>query len=402
MGKVSPTSIKYIIYAKFFAEGTVEKPDVIGAVFGQTEGLLGEDLELRELQKNGKIGRIEVSLNTVDSKTSGDIEIPTALDKAETTMIAATLETIEKVGPCDAKIKIEKIEDVRAGKREYVVSRAKELMAQITSVQPDSKELGATVTALAREAKIKEYGKEMLPAGPELDGKEIIVVEGRADVLNLLRYGIKNVIGMNGNSLPETIKELSKEKEITLFIDGDRGGILIAKNAIENANIVFIAQAPAGKEVEELVGKEIIYSLRDKISSAEFVSSVMRKKNLRGRKRSADIAAQRTEQEEYFEEEAEEKKELTDKQIDDLRTMLDAMIGTKGACLLDYDLNVMKRFPLSEIQNLRRFGKAADIIVIDGTVTNTIARIAERLGCKYLVARTFAVTGKTRISLISV
>jgi len=401
MGKVSPTSIKYIIYAKFFAEGTVEKPDVIGAVFGQTEGLLGEDLELRELQKNGKIGRIEVSLNTVDSKTSGEIEIPTALDKAETTMIAATLETIEKVGPCDAKIKIEKIEDVRAGKREYVVSRAKELMAQITSVQPDSKELGATVTALAREAKIKEYGKEMLPAGPDLDGKEIIVVEGRADVLNLLRYGIKNVIGMNGNSLPEAIKELSKEKEITLFIDGDRGGILIAKNAIENATIAFIAQAPAGKEVEELVGKEIIYALRDKISSTEFVNSVMRKKTLRGRKRSADIASHRTEGE-YFEEETEEKKELTDKQIDDLRTILDAMIGTKGACLLDYDLNVMKRFPLSEIQNLRRFGKAADILIIDGTVTNTVARIAEGLGCKYLVARTFAVTGKTRISLISV
>ena len=33
MAKISPVSIKYMIYAKFEADGMVEKPDVIGAVF---------------------------------------------------------------------------------------------------------------------------------------------------------------------------------------------------------------------------------------------------------------------------------------------------------------------------------------------------------------------------------
>ena len=46
--------------ANFEIEGVVEKPDVIGAVFGQTEGLFGPELELRELQKSGRIGRIEI------------------------------------------------------------------------------------------------------------------------------------------------------------------------------------------------------------------------------------------------------------------------------------------------------------------------------------------------------
>ena len=119
MGKISPVSIKYMIYGKFSAEGAVEKPDVIGALFGQTEGLLGAELELRELQKEGKIGRIEVNLQTAESKTTGEIQIPTCLDKSETTIIAAAIETIDRIGPTEAKIAIEKIEDVRGNKRDY-------------------------------------------------------------------------------------------------------------------------------------------------------------------------------------------------------------------------------------------------------------------------------------------
>ena len=64
MAKIAPTSIKYMIYAKFEADGAIEKPDVIGALFGQTEGLLGEDMEMRELQKQGKIGRIDEELSS--------------------------------------------------------------------------------------------------------------------------------------------------------------------------------------------------------------------------------------------------------------------------------------------------------------------------------------------------
>ena len=92
MAKVSPVSIKYMIHASFKAEGPLEKPDVIGAIFGQTEGLLGSELEMRELQKEGKIGRIEVNITPKGGKSIGNIEIPSSLDIVETSILAAAIE----------------------------------------------------------------------------------------------------------------------------------------------------------------------------------------------------------------------------------------------------------------------------------------------------------------------
>ena len=185
MAKISPVSIKYMIHAKFVAEGALEKPDVIGAIFGQTEGLLGSDLEMRELQKEGKIGRIEVELERKDKKTMGTIQIPTALDQSETTLIAAAVETIERVGPTDAQIEIEKIEDVRGSKRDYIIERAKKLMQELHGTM-DSREISREIKEHTRVSDIGEYGEEKLPCG-DLSGNEVIVTEGRADVLNLIR-----------------------------------------------------------------------------------------------------------------------------------------------------------------------------------------------------------------------
>jgi len=397
MAKVSPVSVKYNIKAKFFADGVVEKPDVIGAIFGQTEGLLGEDLELRELQKNGKIGRINVTLSTAEGKTTGEIEIPTSLDKAETTIIAATLETIERIGPSDAQIRVEKIEDVRGSKREYVVARAKRLLEEISYTQPDSRELESEIVASLRESKIQEYGEERLPAGPAVDSEELIVVEGRADVLNLLRHGIKNVIAMNGTSLPETIKQLSKEKITTLFIDGDRGGLLIAKDAVANAKIDFIAQAPIGREVEELSNKEVITSLRNKKSSTDFpgVSGVkQQRRQVEQRKQVGEI------EEGITKGIKKEEREPSENERTIFQKMLFDLIGTKEVCLLDSNLKVLRRLPISKLHTLHRYKAYA--LVLDGTATNGIVRVAEEANCKYLVAKNFATTKKTKVNLVSV
>src|SRR3989344_1998777 len=194
MAKVSPVSIKYMIYASFKSEGPLEKPDVIGAIFGQTEGLLGSDLEMRELQKEGKIGRIEVELETVDGKTVGEIKVPSALDKSETTLIAAALETIDRIGPTESEIKVIKIEDVRGSKRDYILDRARKLLEGLD--ENSFEDFSKSVKEESRVAKIQEYGNERLPAG-DLSGNEIIVVEGRADVINLLKNRVNNVIGMN-------------------------------------------------------------------------------------------------------------------------------------------------------------------------------------------------------------
>ncbi len=268
MGKISPVSAKYIINAQITIEGTVDRPDVIGAIFGQTEGLLGADLELRELQRSGRIGRIEVNTDTKLGKTKGAIIVPSSLDKAETAIVAASLEIIQRIGPCNAQIKVENIEDVRVSKRTFVVDRAKELLKNLMEhVLPDSREIADEVAQSVRVMEVIEYGPDRLPSGPGIqESDEIIIVEGRADVLNLLKHGFKNAIAVNGTSIPQTIIDLVKEKVATIFVDGDRGGNLILKELLAVADIDFVTRAPDGKEVEEITNKEIHKALRSRIT----------------------------------------------------------------------------------------------------------------------------------------
>ena len=384
MAKISPVSIKYMIHANFTAEGALEKPDVIGAIFGQTEGLLGAELEMRELQKEGKIGRIEVDLERRDKMTVGKIKIPTALDQSETTLIAAAIETIERIGPSDSQIEVERIEDVRGSKREYILERAKKLMSEIKG-STDSREISNEIKDSAKTSSIQEYGDEKLPCG-NISGKEIIVVEGRADVVNLLRAGVTNVIAMNGTKMPNAIRELGKEKEITLFVDGDRGGKLIIQNVSENADVDYIVMAPDGKEVEELAGKEILMNLRKKVPLNEYLKREgiqRRENNGNGFQRSS-----RT-------------KELSDEEKEKLKKILREIEDSGRAVLLDDSLNKIKEISVRGFGgSLRRVNEKSYAIVLDGTVTGSIIDSAEDVGCKVLVARNFAATSNN-IKLLS-
>ena len=380
MAKISPVSIKYMIHANFIAEGALEKPDVIGAIFGQTEGLLGSDLEMRELQKEGKIGRIEVELRREGKRTLGVIKVPTALDQSETTLIAAAIETIERIGPCDSQIEVERIEDVRGSKRDYIIERAKKLMQQIEG-STNSREISNEIKDSTKIAGIKEYGREKLPSG-DISGKEIIVVEGRADVINLMRNGINNVVAMNGTKLPDSIKELGKEKDITLFVDGDRGGKLIIQNVIDNANIKYITTAPDGKEVEELTGKEIIANLRKKVPTNEFLSQQGMKRGTR-------------------EVEKEEKGSLAKKDEEKLKEIFEKNEGTKKAILLDGSLKEIKTVSAKSLGSALRKNKGrAKILIIDGVATTAIIKSAEEIGCEIVVAKNFSTTD-TNIKLLS-
>jgi len=387
MAKISPVSIKYMIHANFVAEGALEKPDVIGAVFGQTEGLLGADLEMRELQKEGKIGRIEVDLERQGKQTIGKIRVPTALDQSETTLIAAAIETIERVGPSDAQIEVEKIEDVRGSKRDYILERAKKLMNQIQG-STDSREISKEIKESARMGEVNSYGDEHLSCG-DLSGDEIIVVEGRADVLNLMRNGVKNVVAMNGTKMPPAIKELSKGKTVTLFVDGDRGGKLIIQNVTENADINFIAMAPDGKEVEELTGKEILMNLRKKIPVKEYFS--------RGFRRPAEESVK---EEKPVEKEV-SKVEIGEKEKAKFKEILEANKGSEKAVILNDKLEEIKAVPVKTlISFLRRINESPLAIVIDGIATNSIIDAAEEVGCQVIVAQNFTTTD-TNIQLLS-
>ena len=404
MAKISPVSIKYMIKARFVAEGALEKPDVIGALFGQTEGLLGSDLEMRELQKEGKIGRIEVELERQNGKTIGTIEIPTALDQSETTLIAAAIETIERVGPTDAVIEIEKIEDVRGKKRDFIIERAKALLGDLQS-GATSKEISESVKISTRAAKIQEFGDEKLPAG-DLVGNEIIVVEGRADVLNLLRNGVNNVVGMNGTKLPAAIKELGKEKEITLFVDGDRGGKLIVQNVTANANISYIAVAPDGKEVEELSGKEILMSLRKKVPLREFFSEERTSSSRQSDYNSNNSYNSHSSYNSNYEHrenqrEVKESTPVTEEEKTTLKSMAKDIVGTKKAVIISDDLKIIKEVSEKSLSGaLKRLNESPLAVIVDGTATNPVVRSCEDVGAKVLIAKNFT-SNSDRLVLLS-
>ncbi|MCQ2056497.1 MAG: DNA primase DnaG [archaeon] len=273
MNGIDPTATKYMIKAKISAEGIVEKPDVVGAIFGQTEGLLGDELDLRDLQKSGRIGRIEVDIISKSGKSDGIVYVSSSLDQVKTVILASALEIIDRVGPCKASIKILGIEDVRITKKEQVIERAKELLSDLIR---QSKGKSADLTESVRQSiqieEITTYGKDRCPAGPNVkDSESIIIVEGRSDVLNLLKIGIKNCIAVEGTSIPETVIELSKEKIATAFVDGDRGGELILKELFQVAEIDFVARAPRAHEVEELSVKQITKCLRNKVPSDQYI-----------------------------------------------------------------------------------------------------------------------------------
>ncbi|NPA22409.1 MAG: DNA primase [Candidatus Micrarchaeota archaeon] len=269
MAKTYLDSTKYIVYAHIEVGGQVTQNDIVGAIFGQTEGLLGPELDIRTLVNNGKLGRIEVVANVKGNRTFGSIKIPSGLNAIETALIAASIEAVERVGPYAAKVNIDRIEDTRKEKRIKIVEKAKQYYRQLINTElPDTKELLAELISLAAEDQIIEYGPERLPAVKGFDTyDEIILVEGRADVINLVKADIYNVVSIGGaNKVPASIVELSKKKTVTVFLDGDSGASMILKNLISaGVEIDYIAKAPEGKEVEELTRKEIIKALRNKV-----------------------------------------------------------------------------------------------------------------------------------------
>ncbi len=370
--KAPSDTTKYLIHAEIVADGVVERPDVVGAIFGQTEGLLGEDLDLRELQKTGRIGRIEVKVESRGGKSFGEIKVPSSLDKIETAILAAALETIERVGPCSAKIRVLKIEDVRASKRRKIVERAKDILRDLfEEPEIESEKIADLVRQAVRAEEVIEYGEEKLPAGPAVDESDaIIVVEGRADVLNLLRHGIKNVIAVEGTNVPKTIAELSKKKTVTAFLDGDRGGDLILKELLQVAEIDYVARAPEGKGVEDLTQKEIVKSLRNKVPVEQL--HILRRDFRESKDR----------------ESKEEKKEAKEKEdtVSLLRKYKHDVEGRLIAKLLDRNYNVIKEVPVRDlVKVLKTNNMKVSSIVFDGVITQRVIDLAAKKDISCLV-----------------
>lgn len=264
---------KYLIHAEISADGIVERSDVVGAIFGQTEGLLGARLDLRHLQESSKVGRLDVEIDSHDGESSGEVTIATSLDKIETATVAAALETIDRIGPCRATVTVTAIEDVRAAKRRAVVDRAEELLAENFDGALSSDEIIDEVRERLQREDVTTY--EGQPAGPQVTTSDaLVLVEGRADVIALLEAGIKNAVAVEGTNVPNAIAELTKQRRTTAFLDGDRGGELIFRELQQVAALDYITFAPAGQSVEDLSTSAILDALQQKVPAEAVEPSV--------------------------------------------------------------------------------------------------------------------------------
>ena len=396
---IDPTSSKYLIRASIRANGVVNKSDVVGAVFGQTEGLLGDELDLRDLQKSGRMGRVEVEIKSDKGKSVGEIVISSSMDQVETSVFAAALETVERVGPCKATVKITTLEDSRSSKREIIIDRARTLLINLIK---DSRGAGSTITDTVRQVLQTEEivrFKGKLPAGPNVNTSDaVIVVEGRGDVLNLLRHGIKNAVAVEGTNIPKEVVALSKERTVTAFVDGDRGGEMIIQELLQVAEIDFICRAPDNTEVEHLTHKQIMKSLRDKSSAELFMeqNKWSRPGSSGTKAKSSDKKTRRgTKSKSSKEEKATPKeKEVTEKVPAKAAVaspvfveQLDQLQGTKNARLMMGD-EVADEVSISGLQEVleTRKDNGVNTLVMDGIITQRLIELVPKAGIKIIVA----------------
>ncbi|MFP3238017.1 MAG: DNA primase DnaG [Caldivirga sp.] len=398
MGALTITA-KYLIELNFEVQGTVDKPDIIGALFSQTEGLLGPDLDLRELQNTSRIGRIEVEVEHKGDKTVGKVYVPSNLNYYETALIAAMLETVDRVGPYNAKFQVNTIKDLRSEKRKLIIDRAKELIKLIErETIPDTKELMDKLLSEVKQSEVISYGPEGLPAGPDVDTSDtIIIVEGRADVVNLVKHGYRNVIAIEGASggIPKTVVELSRKKTTIAFTDGDRGGEMVLRELLKVADIDYVARAPPGKEVEQLTAKEIAKALRNKIPVEEYLNQLSKRdrqviEESRRQMEQAQVqvtgTAQQPEQAQATQppqqaQVTQQPPQLPPNVIDEVSKL----VGTLEAIIYDKNWNALRRVPVRDLLDTLQQVNDAYAIVFDGVGTQRLVDAAVSKGIKVLI-----------------
>ena len=368
--------VKYLVRLKFSVSGVVEKADVVGAIFGQTEGLFGPEMNLNELQKTWKIGRIEISLNSKNDDTNGEVLIPMSTDISTAALISAAVESVDKVGPCTASFSLVGIEDARAIKRKSITDRAKNIMKDWASkTTSESDKLLEEVSESTKRGKVLSYGKDQLPSTSGIaDAEAIVLVEGRADVINLLRASIENVIALEGTKVPKTIIDLCKGKRVTAFLDGDHSGDLIAKELAQVVNVDRMIRAPAGKEVEDLTPVEIQDLIKD--------DKPQKKPPVR------------TQETKPRPPETKSKVNLPDEILKKVKEVQPSIEGTLEAAIFDKDLKECCRCAVSELVKKLETCKDPRTIVFDGIITQRLAEASSKCGITTVVGHRMGAISK--------
>jgi DNA primase len=380
-GNKQGKAMKYLIKADIKVNGTVQRKDIIGAIMGQTEGLLGDELELRKLQRTARVGHVDVETETKGGKVHGLILIPSSMDNVETAIIGSALETIDRIGPCQAKITVVEISDVRATKRTAVVDRAKELLLQlVNSGEAASKTVVEEVRSVLTVGTATNY--HGLTCGPNVQSSSsLIIVEGRNDVINLLNCGVKNAISADGaGDIKQELIDLANGKEsVTLAIDGDRGGEMLFRQLHAILRVDFVAQAPAGQEWELLPQKTITKSLSMKVEVAKFEKK-MAKEDKEDKKKhgGSDKGEWAEEMPEVFE------SEVAPAEIQEMFDHLDAL-GKNKAMFVLADGSVGEEMGAAAIAKSASSTEGVKILIINGPVNERLQEIASEASIETVI-----------------
>ena len=383
--------VKYHVKLKFEVDGIVEKADIIGAIFGQTEGLLGPEMNLNELQKVSKVGRIEVNVDTKSNTTKGDALLPMSTDISTAALISAAIESIDKVGPFQGKFLLVGIDDIRAIKKKVIVDRAKKIIQEwATKTISEGEEMLRDVYDASKPGKLTSFGKAQLACGTGVfESPVIILVEGRADVINLLRAGFDNSIAIEGAKIDETITNLTSNKKVIAFLDGDRAADLILKELQGLVKIDKVLRAPTGKEVEECTPLEITEILKDVIepSGEQFETPIPHQKALKKSKTyENNISAYQEPPNMNNGEKSDDDPQI----ISAFKDVYPQINETLEAMILDKSMQMLLKVPVSEIIKRLDSLEGAKFLVMDGIITQRLMDAAYRAGIEYVVGHRMA------------
>ena len=355
--------VKYHVKLSFEVDGLVERADIIGAVFGQTEGLLGPEMNLNELQRVSKIGRIEVDIRSTENTTNGNVLLPMSTDIDTCALIAAAIESIDKVGPFDCKFKLNSIDDVRASKKEDIVKRAKEIKQKWSTKSVSEGDTMLKDVHEGHSGKITTYGPNKLPCSTGVfDSSWVILVEGRADILNLLRAGYDNALAIQGATIDESIKDFcSTKKKVVAFLDGDRAGGFILKELKSVVNIDVELRADPGVEVEELTPQRVADILKD----------------------TADNMSKETMEPIEVNENDKALAIVVGKIYPDLNETLEAVA-------LDANNKQLFKVPISELVDKLSTQTGIKYLILDGIITQRLLNSAKQAGIEYVTGHRIA------------
>ena len=398
--------VKYHVKLKFEVDGLVEKADIIGAIFGQTEGLLGPEMNLNELQKVSKVGRIEVNVDSRSNMARGDALIPMSTDISTAALIAAAIESIDKVGPFQAKFLLVGIDDIRAIKKRIIVDRAKRIVQEwATKTISEGEEMLKDVYDASKPGRLTAFGKAQLACGTGVfDTDWIILVEGRADVINLLRAGFDNSIAIEGAKIDETITKLTEDKKVVAFIDGDRAGDLILKELQGLVTIQKVVRAPSGREVEELTPLEITEILKEvvspitpidskqgiypprqmQIAEGQSATSEPKLQHRREKRENADMQ-QEISQQAPSNTKASQHYHDVPEVLSIIKELYPQINETLEAVILDTSMRTILKLPVSDLIKKLNATEGARMLVLDGIITQRLVEAANKVGIEYIV-----------------